>query len=99
MDSRTSALEGRLDSFIGDIESRDSPIGPVLRSVYEDDGQGVFLHKLQQHSNHHEKEIERMCNFHYQVPLVHIFVVGKVHTCFIRKNRDSRVAQCAQRWN
>lgn len=37
-----------------------------LRSVYEDDGQTDFLRKLDEHSKGHEKEIERMCNFHYQ---------------------------------
>lgn len=66
MDSLTSALDARLDNLIGEIESSDSPIGPVLRSVYEDDGQGEFLRKLDDHSKSHEKEIERMCNFHYQ---------------------------------
>lgn len=34
--------------------------------MYEDDGQGEFLRKLDDHSKSHEKEIERMCNFHYQ---------------------------------
>ena len=37
-----------------------------FRSVYEDDGQTVFIEKLDEHSKSHEKEIERMCNFHYQ---------------------------------
>lgn len=36
------------------------------RSVYEDDSQSDFLKKLDEHSKDHEKEIERMCNFHYQ---------------------------------
>ena len=66
MDSIVSALDARLDTLIGEIESSDTPIGPVLRSVYEDDGHTTFIEKLDQHSQTHEKEIERMCNFHYQ---------------------------------
>lgn len=66
MDGIVSALDARLDSLIGEIESSDSPIGPVLRSVYEDDGQTTFIEKLDEHSKCHEIEIERMCNFHYQ---------------------------------
>ncbi|XP_065649617.1 exocyst complex component 6B isoform X3 [Hydra vulgaris] len=60
------AVDQRLDSLIGEIESSDSPIGPVLRSVYEDDSQLVFLQKLDDRSKLLEKEIERMCSFHYQ---------------------------------
>lgn len=66
MEISTNNNESRLDTLIGEIESSDSPIGPVLRSVYESDNQTDFLHKLDQHSKDHEKEIERMCNFHYQ---------------------------------
>ena len=43
---------------------------PVLyfhfRSVYESNNESDFLQKLNEHSVNHEKEIERMCNFHYQ---------------------------------
>ena len=36
------------------------------RSVYENNSEADFLKKLRDHSIGHEKEIERMCNFHYQ---------------------------------
>lgn len=66
MDSIAANLEARLESLISEIETSDAPIGPVLRSVYEDDGQTNFLKQLDDHSQNHDKEIERMCNFHYQ---------------------------------
>eukprot|EP00111_Clytia_hemisphaerica_P023573 TCONS_00069438-protein len=66
MDPISSNIESRLDTLIGEIESSDSPIGPVLRSVYESSNESDFLQKLNEHSVNHEKEIERMCNFHYQ---------------------------------
>ena len=34
MDSVTTALDARLETLIGEIESSDSPIGPVLRLVH-----------------------------------------------------------------
>ena len=33
MEALSDAKEGRLDTLIGEIESSDSPIGPVLRYV------------------------------------------------------------------
>lgn len=39
---------------------------PFFRSVYDNDLQQQFLSKLDERIKSHDKEIERMCNFHYQ---------------------------------
>eukprot|EP00794_Sanderia_malayensis_P005160 gene5160-5812_t len=64
--ANTDMIETRLDSFIQEIESSDAPIGPVLKSVNEEGIQQQFLCKLDERIKAHDKEIERMCNYHYQ---------------------------------
>eukprot|EP00795_Rhopilema_esculentum_P012131 gene12131-2735_t len=62
----TEMVDTRLDSLIAEIESSDAPIGPVLRSVYDECIQQQFLSKLDDRIKTHDKEIERMCNYNYQ---------------------------------
>ena len=37
-----------------------------FRSVYDNDVEQQFLSKLDERIKTHDKEIERMCNYHYQ---------------------------------
>ena len=37
-----------------------------FRTVYDSDGHKVFMEKLEESILQHDKEIEKMCNFHYQ---------------------------------
>lgn len=36
------------------------------RSVYDNDAEQQFLSKLDERIKTHDREIERMCNYHYQ---------------------------------
>ncbi|XP_028391174.1 exocyst complex component 6B-like [Dendronephthya gigantea] len=54
------------DTLLGEIESSDGPVGPTLKTVYDSDGHKLFMQKLDESITHHDKEIEKMCNFHYQ---------------------------------
>ena len=48
--------------------------------MYESDGQGDFLEKLEEHSIAQDKEIERMCNFHYQGFIASVHELIRVRT-------------------
>lgn len=37
-----------------------------LRSVYDGEEHGRFMEKLEARIRNHDREIEKMCNFHYQ---------------------------------
>ena len=37
-----------------------------FRTVYDSDGHKMFMEKLEESIQQHDKEIEKMCNFHYQ---------------------------------
>lgn len=37
-----------------------------LRSVYDGEEHGRFMEKLETRIRNHDREIEKMCNFHYQ---------------------------------
>ena len=37
-----------------------------FRTVYDSDGHKMFMQKLDESITQHDKEIEKMCNFHYQ---------------------------------
>ena len=37
-----------------------------FRTVYDSDGHKTFMEKVEESIQHHDKEIEKMCNFHYQ---------------------------------
>ncbi|CAB3998475.1 Hypothetical predicted protein [Paramuricea clavata] len=53
-------------TLLGEIESSDGPVGPTLKTIYDSDGHKMFMEKLDESIQHHDKEIEKMCNFHYQ---------------------------------
>ncbi|XP_060227925.1 exocyst complex component 6B-like isoform X1 [Meriones unguiculatus] len=55
------------ERILREIESTDTAcIGPTLRSVYDGEEHGRFMEKLETRICNHDREIEKMCNFHYQ---------------------------------
>ncbi|XP_068870955.1 exocyst complex component 6B isoform X2 [Aphelocoma coerulescens] len=55
------------ERILREIESTDTAcIGPTLRSVYDGEEHGRFMDKLEARIRNHDREIEKMCNFHYQ---------------------------------
>ncbi|KAG8435201.1 hypothetical protein GDO86_013225 [Hymenochirus boettgeri] len=57
------------ERILQEIESTDTAcIGPTLRSVYDDqpNAHQRFMEKLDTRIRNHDKEIEKMCNFHHQ---------------------------------
>ncbi|XP_077157470.1 exocyst complex component 6B isoform X2 [Paroedura picta] len=67
------AEAGRLESaseherILREVDSTDTAcLGPTLRSVYDGEEHGRFMEKLDARIRNHDREIEKMCNFHYQ---------------------------------
>lgn len=55
------------ERILREIESTDtSCIGPTLRSVYDGHEHGPFMEKLDVRIRNHDREIEKMCNHHFQ---------------------------------
>ncbi|KAK7811463.1 hypothetical protein U0070_008664 [Myodes glareolus] len=57
------------ERILQEIESTDTAcVGPTLRSVYDDqpNAHKKFMEKLDACIRSHDKEIEKMCNFHHQ---------------------------------
>ncbi|XP_071982494.1 exocyst complex component 6B isoform X2 [Engystomops pustulosus] len=55
------------ERILREIESTETAcIGPTLRSVYDGAEHGHFMEKLEVRIRNHDREIEKMCNFHYQ---------------------------------
>uniref|UniRef100_A0A7N4NW89 Exocyst complex component n=1 Tax=Sarcophilus harrisii TaxID=9305 RepID=A0A7N4NW89_SARHA len=57
------------ERILQEIESTDTAcVGPTLRSVYDDqpNAHQKFMEKLDACIRNHDKEIEKMCNFHHQ---------------------------------
>ncbi|XP_061921549.1 exocyst complex component 6B isoform X4 [Entelurus aequoreus] len=55
------------ERILREIESTDTNcIGPTLRSVYDGQEHGVFMDKLDARIRNHDREIEKMCNHHFQ---------------------------------
>ncbi|XP_054680501.1 exocyst complex component 6B isoform X5 [Grus americana] len=55
------------ERILREIESTDTAcIGPTLRSVYDGEEHSRFMEKLEARIRNHDREIEKMCNFHYQ---------------------------------
>lgn len=50
-----------------EIEGIDDYWGPAFRSIYEGEGHEAFVQQLDERIKQHDKEIEKLCNFHYQV--------------------------------
>lgn len=55
-----------MNATIQEIEGIDDYWGPAFRSVYEGEGHEAFVQQLDDRIKQHDKEIEKLCNFHYQ---------------------------------
>uniref|UniRef100_A0A667XRG5 Exocyst complex component n=1 Tax=Myripristis murdjan TaxID=586833 RepID=A0A667XRG5_9TELE len=55
-------------NIFAELESVDLPLGTTLRSVYDDqpNAHKRFMEKLDARIRNHDREIEKMCNFHHQ---------------------------------
>ncbi|CAN9508720.1 unnamed protein product [Ophioblennius macclurei] len=57
------------ERILQEIESTDTAcVGPTLRSIYDDqpNAHRRFMEKLDARIRNHDREIEKMCNFHHQ---------------------------------
>ncbi|KAJ4949202.1 hypothetical protein JOQ06_020720, partial [Pogonophryne albipinna] len=55
------------ERILREIESTDTNcIGPTLRSVYDGREHGLFVEELDVRIRNHDREIEKMCNHHFQ---------------------------------
>uniref|UniRef100_A0A3B5AB59 Exocyst complex component n=1 Tax=Stegastes partitus TaxID=144197 RepID=A0A3B5AB59_9TELE len=55
------------ERILREIESTDTNcIGPTLRSVYDGQEHGLFMEKLDGRIRNHDRDIEKMCNHHFQ---------------------------------
>ncbi|XP_040191482.1 exocyst complex component 6B isoform X1 [Rana temporaria] len=55
------------ERILREIETTETNcIGPTLRSVYDGEEHSTFMEKLEARIRNHDREIEKMCNFHYQ---------------------------------
>uniref|UniRef100_A0A8C6XDA1 Exocyst complex component n=1 Tax=Naja naja TaxID=35670 RepID=A0A8C6XDA1_NAJNA len=55
------------ERILREVDSTDTAcLGPTLRSVYDGSEHGRFMEKLDARIRNHDREIEKMCNFHYQ---------------------------------
>uniref|UniRef100_A0A4W4HE18 Exocyst complex component n=1 Tax=Electrophorus electricus TaxID=8005 RepID=A0A4W4HE18_ELEEL len=53
--------------ILREVESTDTNcLGPTLRSVYDGQEHGLFMEKLEGRIRNHDREIEKMCNHHFQ---------------------------------
>ncbi|XP_076317058.1 exocyst complex component Sec15 isoform X3 [Tachypleus tridentatus] len=61
-------LENRHELYISELEGSDGLLttGPTLRAIYDGDEHQKFMEKLDARIKNHDRDIERMCNFHYQ---------------------------------
>ncbi|XP_024910197.1 exocyst complex component 6B-like isoform X2 [Cynoglossus semilaevis] len=65
MSSMETAAEH--ERILREIESTDTNcIGPTLRSVYDGQEHGLFMDKLDIRIRNHDRDIEKMCNHHFQ---------------------------------
>jgi hypothetical protein len=61
-----SAISSHHDHLLAELESSEGQLGPTLRAVYESGQQTDFMARLDGRIRTHDKDIERMCNHHYQ---------------------------------
>uniref|UniRef100_A0AAX7U9F1 Exocyst complex component n=1 Tax=Astatotilapia calliptera TaxID=8154 RepID=A0AAX7U9F1_ASTCA len=68
-DSETLECITEHERILQEIESTDTAcVGPTLRSIYDDqpNAHKRFMEKLDARIRNHDREIEKMCNFHHQ---------------------------------
>ncbi|XP_059475470.1 exocyst complex component 6B isoform X1 [Neocloeon triangulifer] len=61
------ASDSRYEHLLYELETNDtSSVGLVIRAIYDGDEHKSFMEKLDARIKTHDKDIEKMCNFHYQ---------------------------------
>lgn len=55
-----------VEHLLAEIESSDGLLGPTLRAVYDGKQHTEFMDKLEERIRVHDRDIEKMCNYHYQ---------------------------------
>ncbi|XP_077959391.1 exocyst complex component 6 isoform X8 [Gasterosteus aculeatus] len=60
--------EKAFGNIFAELESVELPLGATLRSIYDDqpNAHKRFMEKLDARIRNHDREIEKMCNFHHQ---------------------------------
>lgn len=66
MAAEPTVSSSHVEHLLAEIESSDGLLGPTLRAVYDGEQHTEFMDKLEERIRVHDKEIERMCNYHYQ---------------------------------
>ncbi|KAL2731389.1 exocyst complex component 6 isoform X1 [Vespula squamosa] len=62
-----SSVAPKHEHFLYEIEtSNNNSIGLIIRAIYDGNEHEKFLEKLDERIKAHDKDIERMCNHHYQ---------------------------------
>uniref|UniRef100_A0A8C5FX43 Exocyst complex component n=1 Tax=Gadus morhua TaxID=8049 RepID=A0A8C5FX43_GADMO len=90
------------ERILREIESTDTNcIGPTLRSVYDGEEHGVFMGKLDGRIRSHDRDIERMCNHHFQGFVDSITellkVRGEAHKLKVREGWELRQCRIQQK--
>ncbi|XP_066277850.1 exocyst complex component 6B-like isoform X2 [Branchiostoma lanceolatum] len=63
----SAELRTEHERILKEIESSEPGlVGGILRAVYDNEGHETFLEKLNTRIRSHDRDIERMCNHHYQ---------------------------------
>ncbi|XP_058961962.2 exocyst complex component 6B [Pocillopora verrucosa] len=66
MGTEPTKSSSHVEHLLAEIESSDGLLGPTLRAVYDGEEHTEFMDKLEDRIRVHDKDIERMCNYHYQ---------------------------------
>ncbi|CAH3122429.1 unnamed protein product [Pocillopora meandrina] len=66
MGTEPTVSSSHVEHLLAEIESSDGLLGPTLRAVYDGEEHTEFMDKLEDRIRVHDKDIERMCNYHYQ---------------------------------
>nr|CAD7193879.1 unnamed protein product [Timema douglasi] len=66
MDNQTDSRSQHHELFLQEIEGIDEYWGPTFRAIYDGDEHQKFMERLDSRIKSHDKDIERMCNYHYQ---------------------------------
>ncbi|XP_046981248.1 exocyst complex component 6B isoform X1 [Schistocerca americana] len=66
--SHTSVdMQPKHEHLLYELETTDtSSVGLVIRAIYDGDEHQKFMERLDARIKNHDKDIERMCNYHYQ---------------------------------
>ncbi|KAJ9592812.1 hypothetical protein L9F63_015503 [Diploptera punctata] len=66
MDNSQDTRSQHHELFLQEIEGIDEYWGPTFRAIYDGDEHPKFMERLDARIKSHDRDIERMCNFHYQ---------------------------------